>query len=259
MILTKGLHEIELSVQGGTIVRWQYGEVDVLYPQRRISVRGELKLRGGIPICVPIHGKPPDERWLQGFGIPQHGFVRDQQMEYVRRESSASGQMNLTHVGSGVFPWGFLCAETPMVTEEGVYHSLVVMRLKEHDQSKFPGTPEGGMPVAPGIHPYFSTPRGVWGLAHGKRTLHNTGLRKGESQVWPLVAGESVRLRTSLGTVRFVPQEPYQELVIWTDSEYYVCVEPRTRKEGFGTPEGIALCEDLESLDLSCYFTFEPA
>lgn len=261
MILTRGLHQIEISAQGGTVVRWQYDENQILFPQQRVALASALKLRGGIPICAPVHGASP-ERWVEK-GLGQHGFVREALFGVIEKDEDQVRMLKLFR-GSKAYPWGLNFSAIFSMTPNGFTHAFQ-LRYNELENHLRHLRLNSEMPVAPGIHPYFATPAGGgWHLFHGDVILHHHELGVGQSLVLDLDTDEKVRLDTALGTVVLEAKPPYSDLVVWTDSTKYVCVEPVAGQGNFDTPEGIFLpprgveMNPSGRITLECTFDFEP-
>lgn len=228
---------VELSPLGGTVLRWTYNDRNILFPRQEMEIQGVRKTRGGMHACFPNHGMGQAR-----FNLPQHGSLRDitgvQEGDRVSFENTDILQ-------------GPLCRVVVSVrseTQRGFNY-----RLSAHLHSNEPEP----FPTTAGLHPYFATPKGKAVVYVGGEEYKVHGLVENAKRV-PFKGDASVYL-PGIGLVRIRGGQAFQEsktaqLVIWRDTEEYICVEPT-----LGTPAGFAQgnCLHLqpgETFDMSCSF-----
>lgn len=197
------------------------GGRDILHPDGIIDIAGKKKRRGGIPILFPQAGSLPDRGAAQGFTLDQHGFSRDLPWR-VSKISSDSHTATFTQASSPttkkIFPFDFEVSVEISLENSALDYRLTVM----NPSSKVLWT-------APGLHPYFSIPReGRKQLQTNVEAFQIGEYRLDESLILPLqrvdmdIAG--------LGRVSMIPGgdflRPPARLVVWSDTNDYMCFEP---------------------------------
>ena len=107
----------------------------------------------GIPICLPNFGPLSNGVFqYQGteFPIPQHGFFRDCSFQLIDKScSSLSYQLNSSNETRQLFPFDFCFTVTFSLHDSGL---KCVFSLTNNSKVC--------MPIAPGIHPYYTAATG---------------------------------------------------------------------------------------------------
>ncbi|MCK4355120.1 hypothetical protein KAW43_02070 [Candidatus Parcubacteria bacterium] len=228
-----------VSSVGGTVVEFVCQGTDIIYPQTIIERGGEMKKRGGIPICVPFFGTPGP-----GFKrLRRHGWLRNQELAVV-----ATSRNSVIFEGDNryrkTYPWRIKYRVTVSMIEEGLLETkLRVTRMKDGVDSK--------APINPAFHPYFAN-------SSGGRTrivdinvynpLFSAGIEvypNGEARI--LRAPDGILINLGLKKVEMSLGGGFARgscLVLWSDSNKYFCVEPvLADPDSFNTPNGIFLKE----------------
>ncbi|MCK4859934.1 MAG: hypothetical protein KAS87_05190 [Candidatus Omnitrophica bacterium] len=228
-----------VSSVGGTVVEFVHQGTNIIYPQQTIEKEGEMKKRGGIPICVPFFGLPGSG--LKRLG--QHGWLRDQELAVV-----ATSRNSVTLEGDNryrkTYPWRIKYRVTVAIVEEGLLETkLRVTRIKDGIAIN--------APINPAFHPYFASSSGdrarIVDINVGN-PLFSTGIEvhpNGRSRIFP--APNEILINLGLKTVRMLLRGGFARgscLVLWSDSNKYFCVEPvLADPDSFNTPNGIFLKE----------------
>ncbi|EME89041.1 uncharacterized protein MYCFIDRAFT_76411, partial [Pseudocercospora fijiensis CIRAD86] len=80
---------VEVLLYGATVTSWKSNGKERLWLSTAAKLDGSKPVRGGIPVVFPAFGPPPKDHATGG--LPQHGFARNSQWEYLGRSSSESG------------------------------------------------------------------------------------------------------------------------------------------------------------------------
>lgn len=233
VILNGGPAEARISNFGGDIVRFVHSGKEIFFPRQEIGD----KIRGGMHFCLPWFGSSPR-------GKKKHGFLRD-----TRAERSSikmhEARMDFRLVSRENYEWPLECSAAAKISETGIFESSLKVGRLANDKT------EGRAPILPGFHPYFA------GKAADVRVMvgdQEFGGFEEKSRAVPF-RGNPVSiflpdrtLEIELGGA-FMECEP--ELVFWSDSPDYFCVEPILQSQAlFETDLGFYL-EPGQELDLS--------
>jgi len=219
-----------VSEIGGTVTSLVLNDVSVIYFQRR---RGE-KLRGGMPICFPFFG-PPKGRFS---GIPQHGWLRKEELE--GEKSNSSLKFEGTSLGRKDYPWHLYYSNSVSITENNDF-------LMKFFATRLSDGILGRAPVNPGVHPYFPN--------LGKRALFidDKKIINFNEKAEIITAKEKVIIDLGGAKVQLSLGGDFGRnscFVLWSDSQDYFCVEPVFQDPAyFGDKKGKYL-EEGESLTL---------
>ena len=141
----------EVSSLGAMVERYVVGGKRVLYNMKSVGD----KTRGGIPICFPFFGSPPE-----GFrDIPQHGWLRHQQLEIKEKRSR-----EIVFVGknmpSDAYPWQLDYEITVLINmQSSLLLKVVTTRLSDGERYD--------APFNPGFHPYFLSDPSKFHISRG--------------------------------------------------------------------------------------------
>jgi galactose mutarotase-like enzyme len=211
-----------VSSKGGTVMDFTYKEADIIYPQRPVGA----KMRGGIPICFPFFGPAP-ERFSRE--IPQHGWLRDEELKVVKMSSSSAVFCGNNHAKS--FQWNLNYQVTIEVEPGTLILDLQIQRMQDSIAED--------CPVNPAFHPYFSN--------LGKREVRIGNNLYSEFPVNTLTVPSAKNILINNGTdqIKMSLREGFKEsspVSLWSDSEDYFCVEPvLTAQTDFNGEKGIYL------------------
>jgi len=146
--LKNDLNEIQISSFGGQVLSWKTllndVWVDILYI-------GSSSKRSGIPILFPFANPLKDDIFEHtGVNIPQHGFARNSEWSIIENTNNKAilklSFENLDQYLKTAFPFLFdLSLEIQLNLDNSIDYTLNLNNLGEKN-----------LPIAPGIHPYFS-------------------------------------------------------------------------------------------------------
>jgi len=235
------------SITGGRIRTWREEGMDIFFPQQKLIIDGQEKLRGGMHVCFPSFG-PVDKK----FGLPQHGRLRD--LRGIKRSS------NWELRGSdllGCFNQPISVSISAIPQKRGFRFSIFASLKKEATAA---------VPIGMGLHPYFSTPQGYASTGYYGERFEGTP----QTVVRKLELSDYVRRQyfyeitihlKDLGTVKMnvggdFLKVPNPAVVFWRDDPRYLCVEPvMALPEDYGTERCLWL-KPGEHAYLSCDFEF---
>jgi galactose mutarotase-like enzyme len=236
-----------VSSVGGTVVEFVHQDTDIVYPQTIVKKRGEMKNRGGIPICFPFFGPPKP-----GFRrLGQHGWLRNEELAVV-----STSRNSVVFEGENryrkTYPWRVRYRVTVSMIEDGLLETkLRVTRKKDGVVSK--------APINPAFHPYFASSfedRARIVDIDTSNHLFSAGIEvhpNGRARILP--APDGILINLGLKTVRMSLGGDFSRgscLVLWSDSGKYFCVEPVLGDpDSFNTPNGIYL-KEKEWLTIVC-------
>ncbi|CZT25307.1 probable uncharacterized enzymes related to aldose 1-epimerase [Ramularia collo-cygni] len=83
---------VEVLLYGATVYSWKSAGKERLWLSSAAKLDGSKPVRGGIPVVFPAFGPPPKDHATGG--LPQHGFARNCQWEYLGKSSSESGSLS---------------------------------------------------------------------------------------------------------------------------------------------------------------------
>lgn len=251
-MLQKGRNFLSLSPLGSTITRWQYNGQDVFFPQGMVIVGSadDLKLRGGLHLCMPNFGDGPEE--VAAFELPKHGPLRDTPLVNLRLGGKVAdkppyirAQVTLPFRATKTFLHYFTTKVDISVNEKGFGHLISVSRNPETGSTL-------GLPLCPGLHPYFNTPRGGHAIVGRERITFGSSF---ESRLLPAPEDPIEIVLPGIGKVLMRPSG-YKKINVWSDSPRYACVEPvLDDPDLFGTQDGHYLKAEGKLL-LACDFEF---
>ena len=242
-----------VSPVGGNIERWQYATpkkvVDVFFPRGyAMNAEGKLRISGGMHQCIPNFGATAAK-----YELPQHGSLRGTICTYVHPVlRSENGQtfrgvsMEFHLLGNRIsFPWtvGGLIRVTALPNGFAYETSVKCVGVAGGTKS---------MPRCFGLHPYFSTLHG------GSVDLPDEQLIFQPMQPKLVRAGNKIHVHLgAIGDVAMT-MEGYSDVVVWSDSHQYGCVEPVTGEPSlFGSPYGDYMPPDKDFV-FRVRFEFEP-
>lgn len=82
---------VEILLYGATVTSWKSNGKERLWLSTAAKLDGTKPVRGGIPVVFPCFGPPPKDHATSA--LPQHGFARNSQWEYLGKSSSESGPL----------------------------------------------------------------------------------------------------------------------------------------------------------------------
>ncbi|KAL9102739.1 MAG: hypothetical protein Q9163_002136 [Psora crenata] len=83
---------IEVLLAGATVISWKSAQgKENLFLSSKAHLDGSKPVRGGIPLVFPVFGPPPASHPTSG--LPQHGFARISNWEYLGKSSSESSTL----------------------------------------------------------------------------------------------------------------------------------------------------------------------
>lgn len=84
---------VEILQYGATVISWKNDNgKENLWLSKAAKLDGSKPVRGGIPVVFPVFGPPPKDHATGK--LPQHGFARNAQWEYLGKSSSESGSLS---------------------------------------------------------------------------------------------------------------------------------------------------------------------
>lgn len=204
---------ITFSEVGGTVIRWQFCGIDILYPQKMVMRDRKLKLRGGMHVCFPNFGMVNPE-----FGLPQHGPLRNRKADEVMANGVVFRGTDLL---GPTYDEECELRIVIILTPTGFIYTLSARLIQPASRDVF---------VNAGFHPYFRTPTGnarvgtwlrkqtrLYQRTYGPR---NEPVGQGAYIIAPDVGKTQLLLGGAWNT------SPSKRLVVWRDSRKYACVEP---------------------------------
>ncbi|KAK5162760.1 uncharacterized protein LTR77_011191 [Saxophila tyrrhenica] len=82
---------VDVLLYGATVVSWKSNGKENLWVSEAAKLDGSKPVRGGIPVVFPCFGPPPKDHATGK--LPQHGFGRNSNWEYLGSSSSESGSL----------------------------------------------------------------------------------------------------------------------------------------------------------------------
>lgn len=212
MFLNFNDHSVLVSCQGGSILQWQWKEHFLLGPARTERIRDQLRLRGESHWCFPNFGSAPED-----VKLPKHGFLRTLVMDPAKVDDYYIDLFQ--RFGPEEFEtWD---GEIGVVTRQADHDDLVTtLRVKNTSEQR-----RGkGMPILPGMHPYFNTEHGGVIIVGGEEVQFDKRKPFG-----PLVVErrDPICVKFQFGSLYMRPSNNCGWLVLWSDKPAsYFCVEP---------------------------------
>jgi galactose mutarotase-like enzyme len=209
-----------VSSVGATVQEFVCKGEQIVFPFRAV---GE-KMRGGIPICFPFFGLPPDS--MKSFR--RHGWLRHQELNLVDRSDvgmTSLGKNEVVFEGENEptkeYPWRLKYKITAKIFETRLVLKLVTTRLKDGEYFQ--------APINPGFHPYF--------LSDQKNLVAPCLARIGQDVIanFPkesqrILVDEEILIRSGDQNVKMGLGGDFNHLsclTLWSDNDWnYFCVEP---------------------------------
>ncbi|KAH8700232.1 galactose mutarotase-like domain-containing protein [Talaromyces proteolyticus] len=80
---------VSVHLYGATVTSWKLANgQEQLFVSSKAILDGSKAIRGGIPVVFPVFGPPPPNHATSS--LPQHGFARSQNWEFLGKSSSES-------------------------------------------------------------------------------------------------------------------------------------------------------------------------
>ncbi|EEA21884.1 hypothetical protein TMatcc_008691 [Talaromyces marneffei ATCC 18224] len=80
---------VTVHLFGATVISWKLATgAEQLFVSSKAILDGSKAIRGGIPVVFPVFGPPPPNHATSS--LPQHGFARSSNWEYLGKSSSES-------------------------------------------------------------------------------------------------------------------------------------------------------------------------
>jgi galactose mutarotase-like enzyme len=210
----------DFSSLGGIISNFVWEKSRIIYPERKV---GE-KQRGGIPICFPFFGIPP-EKFSEH---KHHGWLRNQELHPIEVSMTLSG-FGGKNEPTKSYPWRLEYEVWAAISEmKGLALRLRTKRLAD-------GRADGA-PINPAFHPFLNflgrhfAQIGDAKISEFKETAEAFSFHEiiyidmGEWWVEMRLGGDF---------------NPESSVFTWSDNpKHYFCVEPvLTRRELFADPK----------------------
>ncbi|KAJ5179361.1 hypothetical protein N7492_002571 [Penicillium capsulatum] len=81
---------IVVHLYGATVTSWKTNGQEQLFLSQKAHLDGFKPIRGGIPLVFPVFGPPPQNHATSS--LPQHGFARNSNWEFLGKSSSESAE-----------------------------------------------------------------------------------------------------------------------------------------------------------------------
>ncbi len=225
---SKNCYAVVSSV-GATVHEFVFRKWNVVSPSRLVG----KKQRGGIPICFPFFGSPPE-----GWDLSKHGFLRTQELNLLE-ESDMHVVFEGRNESTDSYPWKLSYQITVTILPSlGLELKLLTTRLA--DGKYFDA------PINPAFHPYF--PCDFDDLVAPQRVrIGNKVYTDFCIESKRVSMADDIYVRASQQSVWMKLGGDYNKssvLTLWTDSKEYFCLEPVFADPSeFFTPEGRFLKE----------------
>ncbi len=222
------------------------------------------RIRGGIPVCFPFGGNTRDVDGMYGLGhiLERHGPFRHTPAEVRENE-----ELKITFKQSYNFTTEHISKRIIGISQE---YRILRDGFEQNIQISFDSNPYiKKFPCNLGLHPYFWCKNGNIGakvvvdqaiyevvaattikpLRGNGSDTHVCDIDRELQSVTILIPGN--------GTVT-MQISGFSQLLIWTDSENYLCVEPvETHWKHFNSEKG-SFIEKGELKKYSCWYVFQP-
>lgn len=205
---------------GGKILSWTYKGDDIIAPFR---VKHDKKERGGIFACLPFFGPAPEEM----PNIPQHGWLRHQELDMECQSIDENGDVILTFKGLNIttreYPWRLEYKIRYRLTETVMRIYLECKMIEVIGESLH-------MPakVQLALHPYFAMSKKTGGAS----IIHARSNLEFSSEAY-FMDSRTLFANTPAGTIRV--STTCSKICLWSDApiineergtKKYVCIEP---------------------------------
>ena len=248
-------------LSNGTVGSWQASNgTAILFPEMKVEIGGEKKLRGGAPVCCPNFGPAPTDGPYEGIQLPNHGLVRtcnmiDGKPVNGNRAVYQSGPTEHDDGWTGThhmfqYPcfhqvWTSAKLGKSKLGDEQMHHRIRLGTEPIHDVD---------MPYSIGFHPYFATAGGKFLLRHGDQNWRSSDLSVNEPLFVPN-KGPFFDIVTKSTKVQIELLRGYEGFYIWTDRpDLYICVEPVTFRSG----PSYEMLYSGDSASCECLMTYSP-
>ncbi|KAJ5090789.1 hypothetical protein N7532_009473 [Penicillium argentinense] len=81
---------VTVHLYGATVTSWKANGQEQLFVSEKTHLDGSKPIRGGIPLVFPVFGPPPQNHVTSS--LPQHGFARNSNWEFLGKSSSESAE-----------------------------------------------------------------------------------------------------------------------------------------------------------------------
>jgi|TARA_B110000879_G_scaffold212302_1_gene307892 galactose mutarotase-like enzyme len=248
-VLSQGDWKALVDSYGGQVLGLFYQGKNILhYDAEDIS-------HSGIPLCVPNFGPLVNGEFLsagKAYKMGQHGFIRDRLLTVCAiSENAVSYRFVADQISKQKYPFDFEFTVTYSISDLGLKISLNVDNLSCEE-----------LPLAPGVHPYFSVENPLEVCFETDALTANNNLNNyaietlADSEYVESVTDKSGRYRVlknpeihlighSAGSIKLYPEADipisiyfdnavFNRLIIWRKSSdaKYICVEPAYVKNG---------------------------
>lgn len=226
-----------VSCLGGTITKFNVGNTEVFYPLRTIG----NKNRGGCHYCAPWFGS-------SSMGNKKHGHLRDISVQEILYVHDDMLEFHFEDPRSEQYPWNLRYETTAKIRGDGALEMGLAIQNRE-------GTTRGPAPISPGLHPYFScdNPNDVCVIVNREKFFGFSEPKMifmGETSTI-LIQMPDKKIKMTLGG-SFMNDG--SNIILWTDSKEYVCIEPVLgHPRALNTPGGYFLGKN-ESITISASF-----
>ena len=220
----------EVSSVGAIVHKLFWLGNQIIAPYREI---GE-KMRGGIPICFPFFGSPPDE--MKSF--QKHGWLRHQELNLVD-SSDSRVVFEGENEPSDEYPWRLKYKIMVAAYPDYLMMKLATTRLRDGNYFN--------APINPGFHPYFcANPENLIAMCMAR--VGQDVITNFPKESEKILVDENILVRSGGKNVKMVLAGDFNHesfLTLWSDNNReYFCVEPiLTHPEKFNGEGGKFLKE----------------
>lgn len=226
---------IVVSSKGATVTKFSWDGYDIIYPQLLKKVKlgkneTKNKLRGGIPICFPFFGPPPEKH----AGLDKHGWLRNQELNLENEDDQSLRFWGLNTKNCYYEFCIFQQIRVSLTKEKGLCINFIASRSKSD-------LPYKKASINPAFHPYFSN-LGNRSVRIGKKIIteftEEAVILPAKKEMIIDLGAKKVKM-TIDGNFR---KDPY--VALWSDSKDYFCVEPILgNPKNVGTSKGRTMKE----------------
>jgi galactose mutarotase-like enzyme len=215
--LNNSHNSCKISTLGGQVLSCNILGTDIFYTT-------DNPRRSGIPLLFPFAGALDGGVFKKKFGkktdkevaeikFPQHGFARDCEFEVLDSEVDSISLVLASDMLSSeiraMYPYKFMLCVDYELLEDSLVMTIEVTSF------------ESELPIAPGIHPYFPTTLELNSDLGDSRVVESASSEVFEYCDYELTNGKVVVNITDNGNA--------SNLVVWSDSPDYNCIEPWCR------------------------------
>ncbi|KAF5103573.1 hypothetical protein D0Z03_000147 [Geotrichum reessii] len=93
VILSNSTSAVTILLHGATILSWNHKGQELLWLSENAILDGTKAVRGGIPLVFPVFGPAP--KGSEFDGLPQHGFARLSEWEFLGQTDESTIQFGL--------------------------------------------------------------------------------------------------------------------------------------------------------------------